>query len=975
MALDGFSINLVGARACAEPAAPPARVRGLEGAPLKGETEHYGRYRWCLDAFPTVRDVRKRLRRELWRVEEDGPAWPREEAMTNVFLLGGALSDTVDDYLAGEPYDFSRASGVLPGLGRITTPVERLLEVYRRHRESRLRPLRRWRERWGSAFDGYLEAWLAPERRGAAALMPALADLAVAVSSALPADLLSRRVRVPAAFRTQDLAHQDILALGARLAADADPGRPVLVVGLRTAGSFFAPLVRIALVQRGFSRVETVTLRPKQKLAGWERDALARCAADQGLAVVVDEPADTGTTLSRVVEALRHAGVPARDVVALLPVHPSRRDWRTGYECLPLDDLRVIALAPEDWHKSRLLQAETVERTLQPYFRARGFVRASVLATPAAERFNRELQRGSDEKFHTRLKRVFEARLESADGRVETRYVLAKSVGWGWLGYHAFLAAEALREFVPPVLGQRDGILYVEWLPQGDLAARPGDREDLTRRVARYVAARARALRLDADPVPHLDVRHQKGAELLASALSAAYGWKTAAVLKRSRLRHELARRPCPVPTLIDGKMRRQEWVRADGSWLKTDFEHHGMGKTELNVTDPAYDLADAILHLHLSAAEEEALVEGYRRASGDEGVGDRLFLHKLLAGTVARGAALDNLADPRLRHRAQEFNRSYLDAWSFLTAQTVRLCGRAVAAPAAPAWGAPLVVMDVDGVLDKQIFGFPSTTAAGVEALSLLHAHGMGIAFNTARTLAEVQEYCRAYGGVGGVAEYGSVAWDAVAGLTRVLVSPESREELQRLARAVRPLPGVFLNDDYQHSLRAYTYEHGRTMPLPGAMIRGLVADLGLGRLRVHQTYLDTTVLAREVDKGQGLLALLGLAGQPALQTVAIGDSEPDFAMFRVASRSFAPRHVSGRSIARRLGCRIADRSYQAGLLGAARLIVHPEGGRCRRCPPRRPARGQGLFWEMLAAADRPHAGSLLRVLADPMALRAFVQ
>jgi len=69
--------------------------------------------------------------------------------------------------------------------------------------------------------------------------------------------------------------------------------------------------------------------------------------------------------------------------------------------------------------------------------------------------------------------------------REETRYVLAKSVGWGWLGYHAFLAAEALAEFVPPVLGLRQGILYTEWLPQrAGLAL--GDRAALVRRAASY---------------------------------------------------------------------------------------------------------------------------------------------------------------------------------------------------------------------------------------------------------------------------------------------------------------------------------------------------------------------------------------------------------------------------------------------------------------------------------------------------------
>jgi len=52
------------------------------------------------------------------------------------------------------------------------------------------------------------------------------------------------------------------------------------------------------------------------------------------------------------------------------------------------------------------------------------------------------------------------------------------------------------------------------------------------------------------------------------------------------------------VPTLIDGRMQRAEWVAGPQGLLKTDYEHHGMGKEELNVVDPAYDLADTILNL-----------------------------------------------------------------------------------------------------------------------------------------------------------------------------------------------------------------------------------------------------------------------------------------------------------------------------------------------------------------------------------------
>jgi hydroxymethylpyrimidine pyrophosphatase-like HAD family hydrolase len=497
----------------------------------------------------------------------------------------------------------------------------------------------------------------------------------------------------------------------------------------------------------------------------------------------------------------------------------------------------------------------------------------------------------------------------------------------------------------------------------------------VVQRVADYVATRTRALRLEVDPAPDLDPRHQKGAQLLAGALSGAYAWQPAAILSRARLRHELTHRPCPMPTLIDGKLRSQEWIVNAGSFLKTDFEHHGLGKTELNVTDPAYDLADAILHLGLSAAEEYTLLRRYREASGDDGVEKRLFMYKLLAGTAAVHAALDGLKDPRLSHRYQEFNHEYVAARDFLSTQMARFCGRFCRVAKTSGWGSPLVVMDIDGVVDKQVFGFPSTTAAGIQALALLHAHGISAALNSARSLPEVQEYCRDYGCVGAVAEYGSVAWDSTTGRTQVLVTPESRSELQRAAEALRRIPGVFLNDQYEHSIRAYAFEGGRTVPLATTLVHGVLAQLRLTHVRVHRTFLDTAIIASEVDKGKGLQALLRLAQHPELETVAIGDSEPDLAMFQVASRSCAPRHIAGRGIAQLLGCRIARRSYQPGLLDSVRCIVHPRGGTCARCETCETPVAEGLLWDLLEMADRRPVASLVRALLDPMAVRTFLQ
>jgi hypothetical protein len=155
---------------------------------------------------------------------------------------------------------------------------------------------------------------------------------------------------------------------------------------------------------------------------------------------------------------------------------------------------------------------------------------------------------------------------------------------------------------------------------------------------------------------------------------------------------------------------------------------------------------------------------------------------------------------------------------------------------------------------------------------------------------------------------------------------------------------------------------------------VQGVLAQCNSERIVFHQTYRDTTILAREVDKGKGLQALLQLAGHEELETIAIGDSEPDFAMFCVAGRSFAPSHIAGKSVARILGCRIADRSYQSGLLAAVRSIVHPDGGDCARCKLRQTPAASGVMWELLKAADRRPLGSLLRAMVDPMSLEAFL-
>ncbi len=956
-------------------------VRQMRTAPLPScllETElaFYRSYPWSLNVFPTVEEITTYLRRELRRTEEVSTDWQLAEVTTNTFLLGCAVADALDDYLLGKDYEFAKAAAKLPILAPAFQVAEGIFSLWRRSRELVLRHLRDWQQSWNTAIVEFARNTLldtAPDRRTISSHTEALASL---LTRRLPTHLLAWRPRPPAAFISQDLTHLDALALARKFVAGfPDRQKPVLVLGLRTAGSYFAPVVCAHLKSEGYERVNSVTLRPKQGTSLWEANQLAQCAASGGLALIVDEPMTTGYSVAHAVRLLRQAGVETHRIVASFPVHPTRG---SKPEFFSASEITTLSLPREEWQKCRLLEPQAVGSIVQEYFLARGYRKATLTFSPELEQCSRRLRDLCVEKGHIRFKRIYEVGLEDSAGNAETRYVLAKSIGWGWLGYHAFLAADRLSSYIAPVLGLRNGILFTEWLPDAHSMAALPDREELVDTLASYTAARVRSLALEKDPSPDLIREKQhRGLELLAKTLSRAYRHRIAAALKRRRIREELSRIECTNPTLIDGKMRRVEWIRGPERLLKTDFDQHGLGKTELNVTDPAYDIAEAILYWDLSPAEEKNLLTRYAEKSGDNEIEKRLFLHKLLAGVWAMTFSLDLLDSPHLVDRHAEFHQQYVQAWNFLEIHTARLCGRLVRPPKTVGWHAPLVMLDIDGVLDDRIFGFPSTTANGIQAVSLLHEHDFAVSVNTARSIGEVQEYCEAYGFVGGVAEYGSALWDAVAKQESVLVSPESLNELEKVKIALREIPGIFLNDTYRYSIRAYSFEDNRTVPVPTLTIRTLLAKLAVKRLEFHQTFSDTAVLAKDLDKGTGLQSLLTWLGMPELEVVAIGDSQADLPMFRAAKRSFAPSQIQCRELARMCGCQIVDHSHQRGLLSIARSLTHPEGGHCEHCyaVDRLWPKGTDLFLDLLERADKKGPGLILGALVDPVTLRAFVR
>ena len=698
---------------------------------LEDEASFYGAYSWSLNPLLSVQEDIDHLREELRRLDSCSIGWQRDEMITNVFLLGGMVAAAAEDYIAGTRYEFSKLARVLPILRPALAIAAKLQDMRGRVRALRLREMHQWRQKWQEAL---IECLLTlPGIRSSEQICDrSWAKLASLLPPPFTEKLLRQRPRIPGAFRSKDLSHYDIIRLGEKFEAEfPDRKRPLLVIGLRTAGSFFAIVLCSFLKARGYENIRWVTLRPKKGIAPWEAQTLALGKVEGALALVIDEHPNTAVTLAKTADLLRSRGFDGVNVVYLFPVHPAHPKWWEILASRGLSSIQVVHLEPEEWHKYRFLHSENVEIQLNEYFHFRN---GKVQFRKSTTRENDTLADRSDEPIHTRLKRVYEVRLEGPTGKVETRFILAKSVGWGWLSYHAFLAGDRLVPFVPTILGLRDGILYEEWLPKVDMSAFDNSQSNLVNTVASYIAARVHHLSIEVDPSLELSRQdNHQGNSLLAGLLSRVYG--RGSMFKYPRLLQRVSAARCPFPTLIDGKWNRPELVRSTSSYVKADFEHHGMGKTELNVVDPAYDLAAAVLHLGLSPKEEEQLLNQYRIETGDTAVEERLFLNKVMAGAWELSKTLDKLVDPNMTSRRQEFNCRYIAAWNFLVRNAARFCGQYCQRSRAIDWRSPVVFLDLDGVLDCKLFRFPSTTAAGIRALSLFHAHDFTLVTNTARS------------------------------------------------------------------------------------------------------------------------------------------------------------------------------------------------------------------------------------------------
>jgi hypothetical protein len=940
----------------------------------------------------------------------------------DAFLLAAGLSQLVEDRLHPDPLLLYRAASYLRGMpsrpARVAGRAAGVLGAAARARPGRARrPLLRARH----SLDG-LTARLAGELMGpdGAMVPPAAApsDLALAgtppggpplggraaagaalaaVQAAVPF-LAGDVLRIPACFHGFDQHPDDVAWLAAEFRRRYPAaGVPLCVVGVRTSGSYLAPLHAAALRAAGYARVSVLTYRPGRPFLRWERDRLAAAAKAGGLVLVTDDPPGTGTSMAAAARAAGRAGFPDPAVVLLFSSFGDAGEVPRKLRRWP-----SVVQPWRRWSIHRRLAPGPVTRALG---RLAGpdvevaEVRPSRRAVPAAER------------GHIRAR--FEVRLtRRGTGETAWRDILAEGAGLGYFGRQAVAVAAALPGRVPRVYGFSDGLLYRDWLPGaarvpapagtggprgpgGETTADPGlagpGAGGLAAAVAGYVSARQRALPA---PVTAVDGMHGRDPawEVAAKLLSGQFG--PLAVPARPLLLEPVVRRLLRHRdgAVLDGKTDARHWLpdpAADGALRKVDFYQRGFGHLDLACYDPVFDLAGAAADPPRPGFEA-ALRAGYRRATGATVDGERWLLYRL--AQLWRLGKAGDLGDGQVHQRSATAVAEYL-AGLYLSGLP-------------PASG-PLCAIDLDGVLECDRLGYPVTSPTGALALRALIAHGYQPVLVSGRSLGDVGDRCAALGLRGGVAEYGAALW--LDGEATDLRPPPARALLDRARAELAGCRAAAVDPRYRHSIRVRAARAGAGQdsaprngarqngarqngapqsggpqsggpqnraaqngpapngagpggqgPLPGDVIRriGVLADPGL---RVIPGLGQTDVTAAALDKGTGLAALAARLSQPAC-ALAVGDAAPDLPMFARAALARAPRNarpwVNGAGVngagAGGAGIAVARHAYQAGLLDACAALIGHRPGHCPAClTPAFPPRTRALLAILDLRAD----------------------
>jgi hypothetical protein len=148
------------------------------------------------------------------------------------------------------------------------------------------------------------------------------------------------------------------------------------------------------------------------------------------------------------------------------------------------------------------------------------------------------------------------------------------------------------------------------------------------------------------------------------------------------------------------------------------------------------------------------------------------------------------------------------------------------------------------------------------------------------------------------------------------------------------------------------------------------VLRERGLDRLRVVPGEDQLDVVGRECDKGRALRVLAQRLAADEIH--AVGDTQEDVPMWRVAARAYAPANVSRDAVAAMESGRlfVARRKRQRGLLEIARVAAHGRNRACRSCRER--VGEADVLLRALGIRDRSWGGRITQLIGAG-ALRPF--
>jgi hydroxymethylpyrimidine pyrophosphatase-like HAD family hydrolase len=896
------------------------------------------------------------------------------DPVLDAFLMAAALSQILDDFVQRDVLELGRiarhlvASGGAWKVGAAAARATARIAFGLRARGADARRARAARDDVWSLLERIADDVAASVLEGDALVpaprMPRRGDLA---SPDVVARLWQRLGGVPKVLRREigrppgcyghfDQHPADCGRLVERFAARwPDRDRPLLVVGLRTSGSYLAPLCAAFLSRAGYRDVDAMTVRPGYRLPGTDAKALRRAAASDALALVIDDPPRTGAQLAQAADLLHRSGFPVASIVLMLQLFG-------GPEAAPepLREYPSVVLEWAQWSVHDRLAPAAVRATLEELLRGSRCHEeplAHVVGVAAVEAAESPALLPPARRH---VAASYVATLERSDGGVERRRIWVEGTGLGCFGRRALAIADATDSLVPAVYGVHDGLVFGDAAATGgrlDLSCVRADPEAVAAGIADYIWRRSRSLAAEEDVTTRM-VGRDAAWEWVAVLISDAFGSgrpfvRPLAEVAGRRLLE--ARRP----SVIDGNCGLEAWSTNAGrngtSLRKRDFLRGPFSAVGMYSYDPVVDLAAAAADGEREGAVPfvAALRRRYEALSG-ESLDDAGWLMRRLAWQL--GAYRDALREAAAggSRAANAFERA-LAIERAMSRSHQRYMEQRFFADLAPGEG-PVCAIDLDGVLETRWHVFPAIAPAGALAVRALHRHGYRVVLASGRSLDEVRDRCKAYRLAGGVAEYGAVVYDATRDETHSLLTEAEDAALARVREALARQSGVYVDEAYRHSARAHTIDaQGRRAAPRREAIDVALAEAGsVDDLAVVAGDLQTDVIGRSIDKARGLrslIARLEVAEDQPLLALAAGDTASDLAMFDVAARAFAPANAA---VSLRGRAEITRRPYGAGLLEAVGRLLGHDPRRCGTCrPPTPPTRSDRVLLCALGALD----------------------